>query len=151
MNLTVNRKIFKAHDTLGELLVDGMFECWTLEDRVRPIGAPKVPGQTAISAGRYRLKFTYSPKFKTIWPEIMNVPGFTGVRIHSGTTDADTEGCLIVAQHLASDVDHDRASNDNYHAAYNTLLPKLTAAVNRNEEIWIDIINQGDLYVEPTD
>lgn len=90
------RRTFKGPDyTIGKLYIDGHYLCDTLEDTVRPAGT-KIAGKTAIPAGTYKVKKTMSPRFKKILPEILNVPGFTGVRIHSGNTAADTDGCLLL-------------------------------------------------------
>ena len=95
MNVEVKR-IFKGNEyTIGKLYIDGAYFCDTLEDTVRPNGQ-KINGKTAIPAGTYKVRKTMSPRFKTILPEILNVPNFTGVRIHSGNTAKDTEGCLLL-------------------------------------------------------
>ena len=95
------RRTFKGPDyTIGKLYMDGHYLCDTLEDTVRPAGT-KIAGKTAIPAGTYRVKKTMSPRFKKILPEIMNVPGFTGVRIHAGNTAADTDGCLLLGLNKA--------------------------------------------------
>lgn len=87
--------------TPGFLTVEGRFLCWTLEDRVREqVGVPveqwKVPGKTAIPAGTYPLRVTWSPRFKAMLPHVDRVPGFSGIRIHAGNTAEDTEGCILV-------------------------------------------------------
>ena len=90
------RRTFKGPDyTIGKLYIDGHYLCDTLEDTVRPAGT-KIAGKTAIPAGTYKVKKTMSPRFKKILPEILNVPGFSGVRIHAGSTAADTAGCLLL-------------------------------------------------------
>lgn len=95
------RRTFKGPDyTIGKLYMDGHYLCDTLEDTVRPAGT-KIAGKTAIPAGTYRVKKTMSPRFKKILPEIMNVPGYTGVRIHAGNTATDTDGCLLLGLNKA--------------------------------------------------
>lgn len=90
------KRVFKgANYTIGKLYIDGVYFCDTLEDTVRPAGE-KIAGKTAIPAGTYRVKKTMSPRFKKVLPEILNVPNYTGVRIHAGNTAADTEGCVLL-------------------------------------------------------
>ena len=94
MKVEVKRCFKGAEYTIGHLYIDGAYFCDTLEDTVR--NGVKIPGKTAIPAGAYKVKKTMSPRFKTVLPEILNVPGFTGVRIHSGNTAKDTDGCLLL-------------------------------------------------------
>lgn len=87
--------------TFGELLVEGRRLCATLEDPVRevpgqPVDAWKVHGATAIPAGVYRLSLEQSPRFGPDTLTVNGVPGFTGVRMHAGNTEADTEGCPLL-------------------------------------------------------
>jgi hypothetical protein len=101
MELRVVREPTADDATFGALYVDGRWLLWTLEDTIReipgePVDAWKVRGQTAIPAGRYRLVLSRSQRFQRVLPEVLSVPGFTGVRIHSGNTIEDTDGCLLV-------------------------------------------------------
>jgi len=90
--------------TIGRLflLKDGKEEylCDTLEDTVRELTklSDKVPGKTAIPRGKYSLSLTYSNRFKRFLPLIEDVPFFSGIRIHAGNSDVDTEGCLLVGK-----------------------------------------------------
>jgi hypothetical protein len=93
MNIKLIRKQLNKDETIGEMYVDGEFECYTLEDAVRE---SKVAGVTAIPYGTYNITVTYSPRFGRYLPLLHDVPNFTGVRIHAGNTHKDTEGCILV-------------------------------------------------------
>ena len=99
---TLKRKVMAAGFTLG-VLFTGAAQYATVEDTVRDLKdctrttcVGKVNGQTAILAGTYEVVDTYSPRFKKNMLMLVNVPGFQGIRIHSGNTADDTEGCLIL-------------------------------------------------------
>lgn len=114
MEIILNRRYPKTNYTIGELRIDGKWFSSTLEDEDRglydgmsleAIKAIKVKDQTAIPKGRYKINFTYSPKFKDkSWAKpyggkvigIANVPGFDGVRVHPGNLPSDTSGCVLV-------------------------------------------------------
>ena len=100
MDLRLVRVATTNRVTPGTLYVDGALECVTLEDAIReqigvPVAAWKIPGETAIPAGRYDLTLTMSQRFQRILPLLGQVPGFTGVRIHAGNVIDDTEGCIL--------------------------------------------------------
>jgi len=100
MRLTVTRKWNTEKSSIGELWLDGKFECYTLEDAMRPV---KLDGKTAIPLGTYEVTIDMSTRFKKLMPHILDVPGFEGIRIHAGNTDADTEGCLLLGMMKAKD------------------------------------------------
>lgn len=91
LELIRDRSTDKA--TTGRLLIDGVFQCWTLEDIVRPA---KIAHVTAIPSGTYKVTITESARFKRRLPLLMDVPGFDGIRIHPGNCAADTDGCILV-------------------------------------------------------
>lgn len=73
------------------------------EDVARPDGI-KIPRETAIPAGDYFLEITYSHRFWRMMPLIYNTPEktivsgtkiWTGVRVHQGNTEADTDACQL--------------------------------------------------------
>lgn len=87
------KRIAKKEDyTIGRLYANGEYVCDTLEDAVRDV---KIQGKTAIQSGEYKVIMTYSQRFKRIMPLLLDVPNFEGVRIHSGNTANDTEGCIL--------------------------------------------------------
>ena len=131
MNLQVKRMTLTNKSTIGELYVDGVFECFTLEDVVRPV---KIHGMTAISAGVYQLDITFSARFKRLLPELRHVPNFEGVRIHPGNTDADTEGCILVGQSKGKDF------IGSSRAAFNKLFPRMEAA-RAHGKMFIEVVD----------
>ena len=102
MNLTLKRKYFKDTYTIGDLFINDVWFSNTLEDKVRALPEEqKIYGQTAIPFGTYRVIMSYSPKMGRVMPELLNVPYFEAIRIHSGNTPADTEGCILVGKNDA--------------------------------------------------
>ena len=104
MKLDVVRTQFGKDATNGMLFINGVFECFTLEDEVRDV---KVYGETAIPEGTYPIEFRkeggfhqrYSASYKNShygMLEIKDIPNFKWVLFHSGNTDANTAGCILV-------------------------------------------------------
>ena len=117
MDIQVHRLTLTGTSTIGEMIVDGKFECYTLEDPVRAPGV-KVPGDTAIPAGTYQVIIDDSARFGRPMPHILNVPGFVGIRIHCGNTSEDTEGCILVGTHKGSnEIDHCRPAFERFFTA----------------------------------
>lgn len=90
--------------TIGNFTIDN-FKCNSLEDQDRHLNSSmslqeisniKIHSNTAIPTGRYEIVWTYSNHFKKNMPLLLNVPGYAGVRIHSGNTAKDTEGCILL-------------------------------------------------------
>lgn len=119
LEVVIERRYFKPTYCIGKLLVEGMELSDSLEDKDRgltrdmstaEIYKHKVYGSTAIPCGRYEMRLSVSPKFKTrswaekydgLVPEILDVPGFSNIRIHPGTTCADTDGCPLPGMNKA--------------------------------------------------
>lgn len=127
MELKLERKFFGETYTVGDLYIDGVFFCNTIEDKVRqlPETCPgtseghnctckeKVYGETAIPAGTYKVTVGYSPRFKRNLPRLHDVPHFIGILIHSGNTAKDSAGCIIVGNNTAKGiVTNSRATSD---------------------------------------
>jgi len=129
MHLKVVRTTFTNRSTIGELFIDDAFACFTLEDMVRPV---KVPGMTAIQEGVYVVSVSFSNRFRRPLPEIHDVPNYTGVRIHAGNTDADTEGCILVGKTKGKDF------IGNSRAAFDALFARIQDAAQK-EKIFIEV------------
>ena len=104
MEIDLIRKTKTDKTTIGDLSVNGKFFCFVLEDKDRgltqsmsltQIKKLKVYGETAIPEGRYEVVITMSDRFKRRLPLLMNVPGYEGIRIHTGNKAVDTHGCLL--------------------------------------------------------
>lgn len=100
MKIEVKRLHRTSNSTIGELTIDGKFECYTLEDIERDV---KIKGETAIAKGTYKVIINQSNRFKRLLPLLINVPNFEGVRIHAGNSNHDTEGCILVGQNRSLD------------------------------------------------
>lgn len=95
---------------IGKMYIDGQYFCDTLEDTDRGLTADmpldeikriKVYGQTAIPTGTYRVSVQYWAKHKINVPYLHDVPGYSGILIHSGSSNADTLGCILVGKNTA--------------------------------------------------
>jgi hypothetical protein len=140
MKLLLQRVQLDHDVTIGRLLVDGAHFAWVCEDPVREIvGEPveqwKVYGKTAIPYGTYKVDITWSPRFGRLLPLLLDVPGFTGVRIHPGNTTADTEGCLLPGLvRAAKGVGQSRPACD-------WLIPKIDQALKAGQPVTIEIVD----------
>ena len=107
MDVLLERIANRPTYCIGRLYIDGVYFCDTLEDTDRGLDdvmteqeilSKKIYGQTAIPTGIYRVILNYSPKYKKVMPLLLNVKGYSGIRIHSGNTDKDTLGCILVGE-----------------------------------------------------
>lgn len=152
MNIIVDRQWKKDTYTIGKLYIDNVFFCNTLEDTDRgliqsmplnEIMKRKVYGETAIPSGIYKLILSYSPKFANrIWgkkykgkvPEVTNVKGFAGIRIHPLNTAKDSLGCIGVGKNSVTGM---ITSSADYY--YKLMDNHIIPATKRNEKITIEI------------
>lgn len=131
--------------TFGRLsIIDA---CLTLEDMVRD--GPKVQGETAIPAGRYKVTLQNSPRFGidtitltglkpdgTVYELPGTVHGFDGIRMHGGNTEKDSEGCpLLGLEYLPNG-----AGIRNSAPAVDMVKNAIRGARARGEEVWLEII-----------
>lgn len=106
MKLLLKRKVLTNTYTQGELYINDVIFCYTIEDKVRAKAGMwkrilKVKAQTAIPYGKYPVLVTWSNRFKRMLTGVFNVPDFDGIRIHNGTSELSSEGCIIVSHHVA--------------------------------------------------
>lgn len=152
LQLTLTRRYKCSDYTIGRMQVGSVVTSDTLEDRdrgltdtmsVAAIKLRKIFGKTAIPTGTYRVKLTYSAKFANkpwakkyggLVPEILDVKGFSGVRIHPGNDQYDTDGCPLVGENKV------KGNVINSVKKYCELMNEyLIPAHRRNDEIWITI------------
>lgn len=144
MKLLLRRKFKGESYTIGDLFIDGEFFCNTLEDKVRilPLLCPDTPqniscrckekkyAETAIPYGTYKITMKHSSRFKRVLPYLHDVPHFLGILIHSGTTEADSAGCILVGFNtIKGKVTSSRATSD-----------KLNEILSREKDITIEIV-----------
>lgn len=129
----------------GALHVDGLFHCHTVEDEPRE---KKVYGETRIPAGTYEIKLrraggmherygkAYPWHRGMLW--LQDVPEFEWIYLHPGNYESQTDGCVLVgySAHSKGGFALDRAEQ-----AYKDLCQKVYAALDRQESIWITILD----------
>lgn len=152
MKLLLKRIAKKDNYTIGNLYVDNIFFCNSLEDKDRgltsqmsleEIKAKKVYGETAIPTGTYSINMTtVSPKFKDrTWakpykgmlPRLENVKGFEGVLIHVGNKPQETLGCVLVGENKV------KGQVINSTASFNKLMKLLLQANIDGEDIELTV------------
>ena len=159
MKLQVVRTQLGKDATNGLLFIDGLFECYTLEDQYQAV---KVMHETCIPEGTYSIKLRtvggfherYKKKYPTfhrgmLW--IQDVPGFEYILIHQGNTDEHTSGCLIVGdsqQDLDVNFNGMVGSSAN---AYKKLYPKISAQLLAGNKVTIEYSKIQLEAEEPSD
>lgn len=152
MTITLKR-IYKAKAyTIGRLYVDQIYLCDTIEDcdrglkqkwTLEQIKAAKVYGETAIPSGTYEVVLTASPKFRNrVWakkyggvvPQVADVKGFSGVRIHPANRATELLGCIAPGKNtIKGAVTQSQATF--YKLMDNHILP----AAKRGERVYLTI------------
>ena len=144
MLLELFRKESNGDTTIGELFINSVFQCYTLEDEHRD---KKVMSETRIPAGTYVIKLQnngiMTQKYAKRFPDIhkgmlwlQDVPNFTTIYIHIGNTDDDTRGCILVGkQHKNWKLVHSTI-------AYVPLYIKVVKAIEDGEEVTIKIVDE---------
>ena len=104
MTIRIDRKWKKAEYTISKVYINGRyFGCNALEDtdrgllqtmQITELQRKKIKGKTAIPRGYYDVRITYSQKYKRDMPLVVDVPAFSGIRLHSLNKPEDSEGCI---------------------------------------------------------
>jgi hypothetical protein len=143
MELKLIRNIFTNESTIGDLFIDNLFFCYILEDKDRGLSDAlsleqilkvKVYGKTAIPYGRYEIDWTMSARFKVFMPILLNVKGYSGIRIHKGNTELDSLGCLLCGTRKKSNMITEST------LATKNLYAKIEAAKKQGQRIYITIV-----------
>lgn len=154
MELLLTRDVFADTYTLGVLLVDGKDFGYVCEDEDRgldatdplvKIEAMKVPGETAIPVGRYRIRTTWSNKYGRMMPLVWDVPGFRGIRVHSGNTEAHTKGCICPG--LGRDIGAGTTSKSK--AATEWLTSQIAKVEAAGGEVWLTVTREVGAMLAP--
>ena len=139
MKLKIVRNEGTKDFTEGKLYVNGVFECFTVEDTDRKLeaGGTKINAKTAIPKGTYDVTISMSIRFKKFLIEVLKVNGFAGIRIHSGNSSKDTEGCIIVGAINTNE-------NDDWvgqsRIAYEALHQKVKTALSNKEKVTLEVV-----------
>lgn len=138
MKIVVDRDVFTDKTTLGHMTIDGLMFGYTCEDVDRRLednpDQEIIRGQTAIPRGIYKIILSFSHRFQRIMPEILDVSGFTGIRIHGGNGPDDTEGCVLLGKSRLYDTGTAGCKERN-----KMLIEKLEEAEERGEYSTIEI------------
>ena len=143
LEITLERRYPLPDYTIDKMSFDGEYLCDALEDTDRglrqdmplsEIMRNKVKGKTAIPKGRYRVRITYSPKYRRPMPILEDVPGYEGIRIHSGNYPRDTEGCILPGMNRQKGMVLESRRWTSIVEA------KIREAINRGEEVWLTIV-----------
>ena len=159
MKLTVVRTQFGTDATNGLLFINGVFECYTLEDQYQAV---KVMHETCIPEGTYDIEFRktggfhakYSERYKNAhygMLHIQDVPNFTYILIHTGNTDEHTSGCLIVGE-TQQDLE---VSKDGFigssTVAYKKMYAKVAAQLLQGKKVTIEYTTINKLLEKEID
>jgi hypothetical protein len=134
MTIQIQRPpISNSKSTISKLFINGEYFCDTIEDRDRNLKSSdtlgyiknvKVKHETAIPYGTYQLVMSYSQRFEKYLPELLNVPGFDGIRIHPGNTELDSSGCILPGVKDTDKVVNSRLTMQKLQTKINSVIKK---------------------------
>lgn len=145
MNIELIRLKDNGISTVGYLLINNVFECFTLEDTYN---FPKIHGKTRIPDGTYRIdlrvdspmsnryKAKYGDMHKgMLW--LRGVPDFDWVYFHVGNREDDTDGCVLLGKTCSTLVSNQSISGSVL--AYKDTYPKIAKAILDGENVTVTI------------
>lgn len=132
--------------TIGLVTIDGVFECFCLEDAYRE---KKIMKETRIPAGIYELRLrTYGgfhERYKTAYGsrhkgmiEICGIPNYEAVLFHIGNTKKDTEGCQLLGHLQSEDMESIIKSKDAYLKFYD----KVSSVLLKGIKVYYEVIDE---------
>lgn len=145
MDLLVKRINFTDDYTEGQLFVNGVYVCDTLEDKDRVLDSSmsedeilhkKVYGRTAIPTGRYNVIIDWSNKFQKNLIHLLNVKGFDGIRIHSLNEASQSLGCIGVGKKTSDGWISE--SRKTYSIVHNMV----EGALKNKENVYVTVVSQ---------
>ena len=90
IQITLNRQKTSGKAVTGTLT----FPLLTQEE---PMTVPSLENADyLIPEGTYQVERTWSPKFSKFLPELLEVPGRFGIRIHRGSMPEHSKGCILL-------------------------------------------------------
>jgi len=141
MELLIKRYSDNGESTLGLFFIDGKFVCYTLEDEYRET---KVKKETRIPEGTYKIgvrtvggthaRYGKKYTFHEGMLQILDVPGFEYILIHTGNTDEHTEGCVLVGNTVNNNQIKDGFLGDSV-SAYKRIYPLIINEAQKNNVI----------------
>ena len=154
MKLTVVRTQFGTDATNGLLFIDGIFECYTVEDQYQAV---KVMHETCKPEGTYDIQFRktggfharYDKKYKNAhygMLHLQDVPNFTYILIHAGNTSDDSSGCILTTT-TQTDLDSAKAGfGGQSQLAYKRMYDKVAKVLLQNKPVEIEITTIDNLF-----
>jgi len=101
MNLKIIRNKLFPTSTLGELWIDGIFFCYTLERPDTSVVNAQAPW--SIPRGKYEVTPRWSAHNKMEVLGINHVPGRTDIEIHPANWPTQLLGCIAVGDNQSQD------------------------------------------------
>lgn len=136
------------NDTIGLFFIDGLFECFTLEDEYRTI---KIKGETRILAGHYWVDFRkvdspstqkYRERYLNIGFDyhlmLLDVPEFEYIYIHPGVDESHTDGCILVGDSINSNITTN-ATLGKSREAFERIYQKISKVLKGGNKVQIEV------------